>query len=245
MPPAGSTSDKRQNGVEPTKPVIRHKHRSGCGEKNRDPILKGDPMKALYLRPIKVLLFFLLVTIAGGSGLHPDAGADDPVPQQGPIDQLKKLIEPKASQKQLMAISKMPHYAISAAKFKVPVKITDLPPPWRNGELIVDCIAIFIGSSGPVGYSLGRGVQTQVLASGNYQGEVAVSLTDTHGVVNTNIVGLALALARNGEQCMVLGASCYNFDDCDNNEMTGYRLRCESIDFSKLIEDRLNTKPIN
>ena len=90
----------------------------------------------------------------------------------------------------------------------VPLKIMDLPAQWRDADLVVDAFVIFVVGNQPGGICTGRKVKSQVLSNGSYQGTVTVPANELTGGTGNDYMAVAAALARKGDECMLLGLGC-------------------------------------
>ncbi len=90
-----------------------------------------------------------------------------------------------------------------------PVQIKNLPPDWRDAQLIVESMAVFFTQNGIEGYSYGKVTKSNVLNSGSYQGTVVVLTKKLTGNSAKEYAAISIALARKGGECKILGFGCH------------------------------------
>ncbi len=141
---------------------------------------------AKWFSTVLIIVICIFLTISQGSA--------------GPI--FKKADKLKAFQKK--------QFKAPIIMANVPVKIMDLPEPWRDADLVVAVNVVFYSKSGGwsggmKGYAVGRTIKSQPLKSGSTQGMVHVSLYDLHGYTTGQYVTVSMVMAKLGDQCKILG----------------------------------------
>jgi hypothetical protein len=124
----------------------------------------------------------------------------------------------------------------------VPVKIMNLPDPWRDADLVVKAETIFYvkGSDwnvGATGVAFGRTIKSQPFKNGSSQGTVLVPLYGLQGTITGQYITLSMVLAKLGDQCKVLGIA-WNFPSGTGGPSTEQKEFFESlVDYVETCDD--------
>jgi len=165
-------------------------------------------MKTMLIKSNGLLaILIIIVCIFFASSLS----LADPILAQSGLDKLK-----------VQKLHKFPSWLVLVS---VPLKIIDVPEPWRNSELVVESAVYFL-LPGPgekaVGYSLGQVIKPQALKNGSFQGVIYVPINEGTGDVTGRYYTLSIAVAKRGNECKILGFGC-NFDGkgCEATALMG------------------------
>ncbi|MCP3900521.1 MAG: hypothetical protein GY707_12490 [Desulfobacteraceae bacterium] len=101
-------------------------------------------------------------------------------------------------------------YKAPIVTVSVPVKIMNLPEPWRDADLVVMANVIFYAkgkswTTGMTGFVAGMVIKSQPFKNGSSQGMVNIPLYELQGAVTGQYITGCYVLATLGDQAKVLG----------------------------------------